>query len=62
MGKRVSFSCIYIRHLYGKKLSFFFFSYSLAQHDAETHGQFNEVVQQFTEKLGWIIGLTPTAK
>ncbi|CAO3609540.1 unnamed protein product [Mucor hiemalis] len=31
----------------------------LAQHDAETHGQFNEVVQKFTERLGWIIGLNP---
>ncbi|KAG2213905.1 hypothetical protein INT47_001174 [Mucor saturninus] len=29
----------------------------LAQHDAETHGQFNEVVQKFKERLGWIIGL-----
>ncbi|KAI8073666.1 Cut8 six-helix bundle-domain-containing protein [Thamnidium elegans] len=32
----------------------------LAQHDAETHGLFSEVVQKFTERLGWIIGLTET--
>ncbi|KAK4518484.1 uncharacterized protein ATC70_008702 [Mucor velutinosus] len=29
----------------------------LVQHDAETHGQFSQVLQQFTERLGWIIGI-----
>lgn len=29
----------------------------LEQHNTETHGQFNEIVQQFKERLGWIIGI-----
>ncbi|KAI7897981.1 Cut8 six-helix bundle-domain-containing protein [Cokeromyces recurvatus] len=29
----------------------------LVQHNIETHGQFSDVLQQFTEKLGWIIGV-----
>ncbi|KAI8875654.1 Cut8-domain-containing protein [Backusella circina FSU 941] len=29
----------------------------IAQHDAETHGQFGQVIQLFTERLGWIIGI-----
>ncbi|KAG2190606.1 hypothetical protein INT46_002026 [Mucor plumbeus] len=33
----------------------------LVQHDAETHGQFSQVVQQFTERLGWIIGIDNTS-
>jgi hypothetical protein len=53
MGKRVIinfyYQCI-------TTLIFLLF-YRLEQHNTETHGQFNEIVQQFKQRLGWIIGI-----